>query len=276
MPSSPAEVHQTVREAYGKIASIPSSSCCGPSTCCGGATVEDQAERLGYRPDQLAVLPDGANLGLGCGNPTALASLRPGEVVVDLGAGAGIDAFIAARSVGPTGRIIGIDMTPEMLTRARENAVRAGVAGYVEFREGIIEKMPVVADSVDVIISNCVINLSPDKEAVFREAFRVLKPGGRLAVSDILLSEPLPEDVRRMADLYVGCVAGALVADDYLGAIEKAGFVDLSHERRPAADLLAAAADAAELGEMVANIGADRLAAVAASVWSYSIEARKP
>jgi SAM-dependent methyltransferase len=234
------------------------------------------SQQLGYQPGQLADAPLEANLGLGCGNPTALASLRPGEVVVDLGAGAGLDAFIAAKAVGPTGRVIGIDMTTEMLARARANAVQADVAGYVEFREGIIEALPVVSDSVDVIISNCVINLSPDKAQVFREAFRVLKPGGRLAVSDIVLTAPLPQDIQQLADAYVGCVGGAMLADDYLGAIREAGFVDVKWESTSAAPILQGIVDNPTAQGVVDSIGAERLSAIAETVMSYAIEARKP
>jgi ubiquinone/menaquinone biosynthesis C-methylase UbiE len=178
---------------------------------------------IGYSEDELAAVPKGANLGLGCGNPTAIAALKPGETVLDLGSGAGFDAFLAARQVGPTGKVIGVDMTPDMLSKARENAVKGNVTN-VEFRQGEIETLPVDSGTVDTIISNCVINLSPEKPAVFAEAFRVLKPGGRIAVSDIVLLEPLPDFVRDSVAAYTACVAGANLKEEYLGAIEQAGF----------------------------------------------------
>lgn len=184
------------------------------------------SQRVGYSPEELAAIPEDANLGLGCGNPSALAGLKPGEIVLDLGSGAGIDCFLAAGKVGPKGRVIGVDMTPEMLDRARENARQAD-ATNVEFRLGEIENLPAADNSVDIISSNCVINLSTDKPRVFREAFRVLRPGGRLMVSDLALKMPLPKAVRESVDAYVACIAGALVKDDYLGAIREAGFRDV-------------------------------------------------
>ncbi len=276
IPQDADAVRGAVRDAYGKVALGVVPSCCGPSDCCGGAPTVQYSEKLGYQPGQLEDAPAEANLGLGCGNPTALASLKPGEVVVDLGAGAGLDAFIAAKAVGSTGRVIGVDMTSEMLARARQYAVEAEVAGYVEFREGIIEDLPIVSGSVDVIISNCVINLSPDKQQVFREAFRVLKSGGRLAVSDIVLSAPLPDDIKPLADAYVGCVGGALLADDYLAAIEQAGFVDVTWKTTPAAAILQGALDNPTAQGVIESIGPERLAAIAETVLSTTISARKP
>jgi len=276
LPEDADGVREAVQDAYGKVALGVVPSCCGPSDCCGSSGTVAYSEKLGYQAAQLEDAPAEANLGLGCGNPTALASLKEGEVVVDLGAGAGLDAFIAAKAVGPTGRVIGVDMTTEMLARARANAVKADVAGYVEFREGIIEALPVVDDSVDVIISNCVINLSPDKPQVFREAFRVLKPGGRLAVSDIVLTAQLPDDVKALADAYVGCVAGALLADDYLAAIEQAGFVDVKWEGKSAGPILEGVLDNPTAEGVIESIGANRLKTIADTVMSYSIEARKP
>ncbi|MFC1920691.1 arsenite methyltransferase [Chloroflexota bacterium] len=174
----------------------------------------------------MNAVPDGANLGLGCGNPVAIASLKEGEVVLDLGSGAGFDSFLASNAVGLTGKAIGVDMTPEMLALARENARKGGYEN-VEFRLGEIENLPVADDSIDVIISNCVINLSPEKKRVFAEAFRVLKPGGRVMVSDIVLLKELPEEVRNSAEAYVGCIAGATMKDEYIGAIKLAGFKDI-------------------------------------------------
>jgi len=184
------------------------------------------AEHIGYSAQDLAEIPADANLGLGCGNPLAHALVRPGDVVLDLGSGAGMDAFLAAHEVGPAGRVIGVDMTPEMVERARENAGKVGVTN-VEFRLGEIERLPVADAEVDVIISNCVINLSPDKPAVFAEAFRALKPGGRMVVSDLVLTRPIPDDVRHSVEAYVGCVAGAAMKDEYLYLIGKAGFRDI-------------------------------------------------
>ncbi len=221
-------IRETVRTAYA--ARVKSGG------CCGSAPQEespqdlekhrDSALRMGYSPEDLEGVPEGANLGLGCGAPLASAKVEPGDTVLDLGSGAGFDAFIASRIVGPEGRVIGIDMTPEMIAQARENAVKAG-ADNVEFRHGTIEEMPVEDGTVDVLISNCVINLSPDKPAVFREAYRVLKPGGRVAVSDIVLTEPLPEWITSSLAAYVGCVAGASLLDDYLDFLRDAGFEDI-------------------------------------------------
>jgi len=221
------QIKQVVREGYAERAKT-GTSCCEPaSSCCGSApTVQDMSKAIGYTDADLQSAPDGANLGLGCGNPIALAALREGEVVLDLGSGAGFDAFLAANRVGPTGKVIGVDMTPEMLQRARENARKGGYEN-VEFRQGDIENLPVDDASVDAIISNCVINLAPDKPAVFREAFRVLKPGGRLMVSDIVLLRELPDFIRKSLEAYVSCVAGAVMKGEYLDAIRAAGFQDV-------------------------------------------------
>jgi arsenite methyltransferase len=181
---------------------------------------------IGYSTDDIQTAPEGANLGLGCGNPIALASLKEGETVLDLGAGAGFDCFLAAKRVGESGRVIGVDMTPEMVEKAT-NIVGQENYKNVEFRLGEIENLPVDNNSIDVIISNCVINLSPEKPKVFQEAFRVLKPGGRLMVSDIVLLKELPASITKSAAAYVSCVAGAALKDDYLGAIKKAGFKDV-------------------------------------------------
>ena len=219
-----SEIKKIVRENYANVATSQ-SSCCG-SSCCGGTTAIDISKSVGYSEEEMAAVPDGANLGLGCGNPVALASLKEGEVVVDLGSGAGFDAFLAAVKVGQSGRVIGVDMTPEMLDRARQNAAKGGYEN-VEFRLGEIEHLPLADSSTDVIISNCVINLSPDKLAVFKEAFRVLKPSGRVFVSDIVLLKELPEVIRESAAAYVSCVAGALLKDDYIAAIKEADFGDV-------------------------------------------------
>jgi len=220
------EIKKKVREGYAKIATKKTSCCAPTSSCCGGSLPETISKSIGYSEAELGSVPDGANLGLGCGNPVALVSLKEGETVLDLGSGAGFDCFLAANKVGKAGRVIGVDMTPEMLDKARQNA-RKGKYGNVEFRRGEIEKLPVEDNYVDVIISNCVINLSPDKLAVFREAFRVLKPGGRLMVSDIVLLAELPDFIKESVAAYVGCLSGAMLKDDYLGAVKAAGFKDV-------------------------------------------------
>jgi len=222
-------VHEAVRDRYADIAKT-GSSCCSASSCCGPAGSADAISAgLGYSEEDLAVVPEGANLGLGCGNPQAIADLKPGEVVLDLGAGGGFDCFLAARAVGPTGRVIGVDMTPEMVLRARENARKAHFDN-VEFRLGEIEHLPVADASVDVIISNCVINLSPDKSSVFRDAFRVLRPGGRLAVSDVVATAELPEEWRTDMSLLSGCISGAAQIDQLAEIMREAGFVDVRIE----------------------------------------------
>lgn len=206
------EIKTAVRNRYAAIAEQGSS-------CCGSAG----SKRIGYSEADLTSAPEGANLGLGCGNPVALAFLKKGEVVLDLGAGPGFDCFLAAQKVGKNGRVIGVDMTPEMMDRARKNASKGGYEN-VEFRLGEIEHLPVADTSVDAVISNCVVNLAPDKSQVFMEAFRVLRPGGRMMISDIVLLKELPEFIRNSILAYVGCVAGALLKDEYITAIQRAGF----------------------------------------------------
>jgi arsenite methyltransferase len=229
------EVKKTVRERYGKIAKESSSCGCGGSvttqkisSCCGNSSSEagDISKQIGYTDADINAVPEGANLGLGCGNPIALASLKKGEVVLDLGSGGGFDCFLASDKVGQKGRVIGVDMTAEMLDKARENARNGGYKN-VEFRLGEIENLPVADNSVDIIISNCVINLSVDKKRVFQEAFRVLKPGGRLMVSDLVILKELPDFIKESVEAYVGCVSGALLKDKYMAAIQAAGFKDV-------------------------------------------------
>jgi len=216
-----SEKKEVIKKKYGEIA-MAGGSCCCSSTCCGDLSVVDVSKSIGYTGDQITSVPD-ANLGLGCGNPTAFAELKSGDVVLDLGSGAGFDCFLAAQKVGNLGKVIGVDMTPEMLEKAQANALKYGYSN-VEFRFGDIEALPVEDRSVDAIISNCVINLAPDKEKVFREAFRVLKPGGRMYISDMVLLAELPEDLKNDKDLLAGCVAGALLKEEYLRLLKKAGF----------------------------------------------------
>ena len=229
------QIKEMVRARYGGIASASEASCCAPvsSPCCGPqSTPQDKVRRMGYSEAELAAVPDGANLGLGCGNPQAIAAMRPGEIVIDLGSGGGFDCFLAARQVGDSGRVIGVDMTHEMLKKARDNAARIG-AGNVEFRLGEIEHLPVADNTADVVISNCVINLVPDKEQVFREAYRVLKPGGRLAVSDIVNIAPLPVELRSDPALLCGCVAGAVSTERVENWLASVGFVDIRVTPKP-------------------------------------------
>ncbi len=221
------DIKKIVRDGYAKTAKQESSCCPSADSCCGTPdSSENISKKIGYSDSELQSVPEGANLGLGCGNPVALASLKEGETVLDLGAGAGFDCFLAAQRVGDTGRVIGVDMTPEMVEKAQSNAAK-GAYNNVEFRLGDIEKLPVDSQAVDVIISNCVINLSPDKERVFAEAFRVLKPGGRLMISDIVLLNELPDFIKNNVQAYIGCVSGAILKDTYINLIKKAGFKDV-------------------------------------------------
>lgn len=223
-------IRDTVRTGYAATALQSGGSCCGKNA------PDQLARSIGYAAEELDALPAGANMGLSCGNPVALGQLQEGETVVDLGSGGGFDVFIAGRKVGPTGRAIGIDMTPEMLAKARRNSIAyAERTGFdnVEFRLGEIEHLPLADNSVDVVLSNCVINLSPDKPRVWREIGRVLKPGGRVAVSDIVLKKPLPDALRDNAQALVGCVAGALLQEEVVEAIQHAGLVDVRLEEKP-------------------------------------------
>jgi arsenite methyltransferase len=224
------EVRQHVRNRYKQIAieSISNASCC-PSTapatsCC--STPDVVSSKLGYSNEELNVVPSGANLGLGCGNPQAIASLKLGEVVLDLGSGAGFDVFLASRQVGETGKVYGVDMTPEMISRARQNAQKHGYKN-VEFRLGEIEHLPILNDSIDAIISNCVINLSPDKQQVFNEAFRVLKQGGRLAISDVVMTSELPTELKSDLNSLAGCVSGASTIDEVMVFLQRSGFQNI-------------------------------------------------
>ena len=227
------EIRRAVRESYGKVSDAGRAGCgCAPSSCCGTpneATAGDISLGLGYTGDDVSSVPEGANMGLGCGNPQAIASLRPGETVLDLGSGGGFDCFLAVRAVGENGLVIGVDMTPEMITKARRNAEKAGI-GNVEFRLGELENLPVADGIIDVIISNCVINLSPEKDKVFGEAFRVLKPGGRLAVSDIVATAELPDDLKKDMALHTGCIAGASPMQTLEFILQRTGFENIRIE----------------------------------------------
>jgi len=221
------DIRSVVREKYGAIAEGKpqgAGGCCGSDCGCGSG--DDVLSQIGYSSTQAAAIPEGANLGLGCGNPLAHAAVTPGETVLDLGSGAGIDCFLAARETGPGGRVIGVDMTPAMIEKARANLAKSEFRN-VEFRLGEIEHLPLADASVDLIISNCVVNLSPDKPQVFRDALRVLKPGGRLVVSDLVLTRPLTPEMQKNVDLYVGCVAGASLKAEYLQFMREAGFRDV-------------------------------------------------
>jgi len=222
------EIRKNVREGYARIARQDSKTCCARTTSCCGSTdlARNISRNVGYTEEELKAVPEGANLGLGCGNPVALASLKKGDTVLDLGSGAGFDCFLAANEVGADGRVIGVDMTPEMVEKARENAGK-GDYGNVEFRLGEIENLPAADNSVDVVISNCVINLSPDKRRVFGETFRVLRPGGRLMVSDIVLLKELPASIKSSVEAYIGCLSGAMMKEQYIGCIREAGFQDI-------------------------------------------------
>jgi len=263
-----------VKESYGRIAQ-EAGGCCGPrqaSPCCGGG--DAVSVKLGYRGRDLSALPEGADLGLGCGAPVGHLELQPGETVLDLGSGPGLDAFLAAKAVGPQGRVIGVDMTPAMLERARRNAERGGF-GNVEFREGRLEALPVADASVDAVTSNCVINLVPDKAAVFREIARVLKPGGRLVISDVVLDGELPAAIAKDLSAYVGCVSGAALRSDYFGLLESAGLGEV----RVLADVdsVGAVADVApdETRALLERTGV-RLEEIAGKIRSLTFRATRP
>jgi SAM-dependent methyltransferase len=270
-----SEVKKIVRERYGNIARS-GNSCCGAGSSCCGSPATNISQRVGYSREEIAYVPEGANLGLGCGNPVAIASLRPGETVIDLGSGPGLDCFLAASKVGSSGHVIGVDMTPEMVERARLNAEK-GDYSNVEFRLGEIENLPIADASADVVISNCVINLSPHKPRVFAEAYRVLKLGGRLMVSDIVLLREIPECVRNSIDAYVGCVAGAELKDRYLAAIKAAGFTAVSVVGETAFPLELLAGEAAVRDALAkVSLSPDILSELAGSVVSVQVSAHKP
>jgi len=224
------EMRSAVRENYEKVAASGSAGCgCSPSSCCGtpsDVTAADISLGLGYSGEDVTAVPEGANMGLGCGNPQAIASLQPGETVLDLGSGGGFDCFLAARAVGDKGYVIGVDMTPEMITKSRRNAEQAGL-GNVDFRLGELENLPVADGIIDVIISNCVINLSPEKERVFSAAFRVLKPGGRLAISDVVATAELPDEIKKDMAFHTGCIAGASTIQELESMMQRTGFENI-------------------------------------------------
>jgi SAM-dependent methyltransferase len=272
------KIKRVVRDGYAKVAKgerlnfIPVSQCCGSNV----DLAHNISRAIGYKEDELASVPEGANLGLGCGNPTALASLKEGETVLDLGSGAGFDCFLAANTVGVAGEVIGVDMTPEMIEKARANARKGGYSN-VDFRLGELEHLPVADSAVDVIISNCVINLTPDKTAVFREAFRVLRPGGRFAVSDMVLLRELPPAVKDSAAAYVSCLSGAIMKDAYLATIRAAGFenVYIVEESSFPLDCMANDPTAQAIGNTI-NLTPDELRDLADSVVSIKVAGKKP
>ncbi len=270
------KVKKIVRKRYAKVAKT-NNSCCTPSaSCCSAPTSKQVSKMIGYSEEELNTVPEGANLGLGCGNPTVLASLKEGERVLDLGSGGGFDCFLAANKVGKSGKVIGVDMTPEMLDKARANAKKGNYTN-VEFRLGEIENLPVADNSVDVIISNCVINLAPNKKRVFEEAFRVLAPRGRLMVSDIVLLKKLPESVWKNVEAYSGCISGAEIKDKYLDLINKAGFQDvkiLQEKTYPLEFIISEP----EAKEAMNSMGLSREEAkdVANSIVSIGVSALKP
>jgi SAM-dependent methyltransferase len=273
------ELKQVVRERYGKIAISSSCGCCGTHPAVSGTSpqVATLSKAIGYSETELTSVPENANLGLGCGNPVALAILKPGDIVLDLGAGAGFDCFLAAQQVGATGYVIGVDMTPEMVEKATVNAKKGGYLN-VEFRQGDIESLPVADNSIDVVISNCVINLAPNKATVFAEALRVLKPGGRLMISDLVLRQPLPSALRESIAAYVGCVAGALLKEDYLNAIIKAGFTPplVIHEATYPMDCLVNDSHLQTMFEEDNAVIDNLIAAAANAVVSIKVQANKP
>jgi len=269
------EVKRVVKDRYGRVAREAGSCCCS-SICCGTAKPQEIGRKIGYSEEELAFVPQGSNLGLGCGNPIALASIREGETVLDLGSGAGFDCFLAAERVGPRGRVIGVDMTGEMVERARANAVASGYEN-VEFRIGEIERLPVEDGSVDLVISNCVINLVPDKKAAFNEAYRVLRSGGRLVVSDIVLRGELPNFIRESVEAYVGCVSGAAAKDDYLATMRSAGFAEVKVMDEAPFSLDCVASD--PTGRAVLDglkISDEELAEVEGTIASIKVRAVKP
>jgi len=270
------KVKKIVRKRYGNVAKNSSSCCASSDSCCGctPVTSEDISRKIGYSEEELSSVPEGANLGLGCGNPIALASLKEGETVLDLGSGAGFDCFLAAKKVGKKGKVIGVDMTPEMLDKGRTNA-RKGKYENVEFRLGEIENLPVADKSVNVIISNCVINLSPNKRQVFKEAYRVLAPNGRLMVSDIVLLDELPKELKENVQAYTSCISGAELKEKYLNFIKEAGFkeVKVINETNFPFDFIAS--DTTQEFIKTLGISAEKVKEIGESIVSIKVSATK-
>jgi len=270
-------IKKAVREGYARIVKGDQSCCAPVNSCCGDRHLaQTVSKRIGYSEEELKEVPEGANLGLGCGNPIAFSSLKKGETVLDLGSGAGFDCFLAANQVGNKGRVIGVDMTAEMIERARENAQKSKYKN-VEFRLGEIENLPVADSSIDIIISNCVINLSPNKRNVFREVFRVLKPGGRLMISDMVLLKELPDYIRDSIEAYIGCLSGAIMKNEYLGAMQAAGFqkVRIIDETSLPIDCMANDPTVKPIIENL-NLSPDKTEEIASSVVSIKVYAVKP
>lgn len=269
------KVKKIIRKRYAKVAQTSGSYSASSVSCCSAPTEEQLSQMVGYSQEELTAVPEDANLGLGCGNPTALASLKEGERVLDLGSGAGFDCFLASKRVGEKGRVIGVDMTPEMLEKARSNA-KKGKYTNVEFRLGEIENLPVADNSVDVIISNCVINLAPNKKRVFEEAYRVLAPNGRLMVSDIVLLKELPKAIRENVEAYAGCIAGAEIKEKYLETMRDAGFkqVKILKEKAYPIDYIISEP---ETKEQISQLGltAKEVTEAANSIVSISVTAQK-
>jgi ubiquinone/menaquinone biosynthesis C-methylase UbiE len=270
------EIRRAVRDGYALIAKR-ATSYYASRRCCGCSDdLEEITRRLGYTEEEIQAAPPESNLGLGCGNPVALASLKDGEVVLDMGAGAGFDCFLASTRVGPHGKVIGVDMTTEMVERARANAKKGGYTN-IDFRQGDLENMPVADNYVDVVISNCVINLVPNKRLAFREAFRTLKPGGRLAVSDVVLKKELPEFVQRSNEAYIGCLAGAILEEEYLKIIKSMGFQEVKVVEESAFPIESLVCETSGPGIMERpQISAEQLREVADSVYSIKVSAIKP
>jgi len=262
-----------IKKIYGSIAKGKTKSCCGPKVSCCPST-SNVSEKIGYTKDELTSVPQGADMGLGCGNPVALASLKEGETVVDLGSGGGLDVFLAAKKVGESGRVIGIDMTKEMIEKAKENARKVGLRN-VEFKLGDIENIPLEDSVADCVISNCVINLAEDKQNVFNEAFRVLKAGGRLMVSDMVLTADLPEKVLKSAEMYAGCISGALKKTEYLDKIRNAGFKDVNIIKEDSIPLLEYIGSDKVVKDIVQNMSKEEVDTIGKALLSIKISAKK-
>ncbi|MBF0502667.1 MAG: arsenite methyltransferase [Candidatus Riflebacteria bacterium] len=276
MSSDSEQIRQKVRGGYSVIARKEASSCCGPTSCCGKGNTTSLVKNLGYSSDDLTAVPESANMGLSCGNPSAIASLKEGEVVLDLGSGGGFDAFVAGRRVGRTGRVVGVDMTPDMISLARRNnAEYQKSSGFenVEFRLGEIEHLPIETSSVDVILSNCVLNLSPDKPQVWRDISRVLKPGGRVIISDLLLKKPLPAKVKESVQALVGCVAGAATLSETRTMIAAAGLLEPDYDEKTGAISAMIDTNSDLYQELTSAIPGER---VEDYVASFTIRTQKP